>query len=137
MDNHSDSWFVFGEDEDYLVGPFASKDDALEQAGWLWSERNRDLFPDFSDDTVYVGEADYYEPEVDVYEVIECLKQQCDADFDRAGWLDDVSRHEVDQLFLGLQDALDRWMDKTGHKPDHFSVINARAYRASRLAGGE
>lgn len=80
----------------------------------------------------YVGEKEDYLPVIDAEKVIERLSEDSYNDSPDYGdnYLVDLPPQDIILLQKYLDDALNKWIDKTGNKPNHYNVNNKyRVYK--------
>lgn len=107
-------WNVWPEREDWHIGD--DIDDCIKQA--------RDSYPNI--EFIYVGDLERAKLSVDSVELIEELQSIAynEYDEDMAGWLDDVSDMQIQELADCTNEALQKWLDKNNLQPTFGNIVN-------------
>ena len=105
---------------DIYTGKYASIDEALAEA-----RQEAESYPDGDKPClVYIGRYKPFEPMIDADVVIETLQREAyDVADDAEGYLDNLTREEVESLGECLTKAFRRWEKQHGCEPD-FGVVN-------------
>ena len=112
--------------DDLYTGQCDSIEVALAEA-----RQEVELYPDGDKPClVYIGRYKPFEPMIDADEVIEVLQREAYdfADDAAEGYLDNLTRAEVESLGEHLTKAFRRWEKQHGYEPDFGKVYHIKRY---------